>query len=121
MEESRSRAALIGCPARRRAHRRSHVAVPALLGNGAHYGRPTIAPEDGVVLHLTGGRCPRRIAGGRADEAHRLRRGVAIPARRRLPQAEVVQGRMEIAWVIRPCARVDMAIPPTPEGGPVHG
>ncbi len=121
MEEGRGRSRLIGPPGPRQAHHRwSHVTDSAILGNGARCGRQTVALEDGVVFHFTGGRGPRRIDGGQADESDRLRTGVAIQAPRRLRQVEIRQGRMEIARVIRACACVDMAIPAARESGRVE-
>ena len=72
------------------------------------------------MFHFSGGRGPRRIGGGGADEADRLRAGMAIRARRRLRQVEVRQGRMEIARVIRACARAGVAVSAAREGSRVH-
>jgi len=72
---SRSRAALIGWPSSPRFDRRSHVQTPHSWGEGAHYGRPTIAqrtescfisPEAGVLAGIAGGRADEAIGSGLA-------------------------------------------------------
>jgi len=105
------------CPAAGVLIRRSTWQTPT-PGKTRSLRSPTIAQRTASVLHLTGGRCPRRLLAVGPTSPSAPTWGQSRTAGCASP--EVVQGRMEIAWVNAPAPAVEWQFPSSRRPGRVH-